>query len=69
MNTNDLRAMLTAVYGSALGATISYGYYPFSRISPCVSHPNRCYEGLYNFFGKTKQTTKHWMNENKLKNE
>lgn len=48
---DDMRAILTSVYGSTYGALHSYDFSPESRIAPCINYRGDvCYGGLYNFF-------------------
>lgn len=41
---------MQAVYGSPAGALVSLDWAPEGRISPCVAHPDRCYDNTFNYF-------------------
>lgn len=51
MDINDIRSILTGVYGSPMSALHSHDYSPEARIAPCIEREgNDCYTGMYNFF-------------------
>lgn len=51
MAADDIRSLLTPIYGSTAGALHSYDYAPEGRIAPCITiNGGNCYGNSYNFF-------------------
>jgi len=49
-NLNDIRAMLTSIYGTSSGTLMSFNMTTPGEIGVTISHPQQSYSNLFNFF-------------------